>query len=250
MYNLLISIAASILVYVLTNQLGLDWWQALPPALMVLIALYLYLSRRLWKQVELQIKDAYKILEPFSQRTDLAHQVDKRNTLIDEAIKKIKLGYRLAKWQFLVKSQLDAQIGIILFSVKQDLSGALPYLEKAKNGRNWQAQAMLAVVYMKKHKPELMSETFEFAVRLNKKQDLLWNLYAFCLQKIKQQEKAIEVLIRAKKILPANKPIIDNLVLLQNNKKMKMKAYGEQWYQFQLEKPPMQKTKKPRFSRR
>lgn len=249
MFNVLLSLLAGTLLFLpFYKWLGV-WWQAFPPALLGLVACYIYLSRRAWKELENLIKNALGVLEPMRNRIDLAQHPERRNALIDEAIKKLKLGYKFSRWQFLVRSQIDAQIGIILYSIKQDLNASMPYLEKSFK-RNWIAQGMLAVAYMKKHKPEKMEEVFEVAVRLNKKQDLLWNLYAYCFQKMKKQEKAIEVLNRAKKILPANKHVIDNLVALQNNKKMKMKGYGEQWYQFNLEKPPTQKTTSPRFSRR
>ncbi|MEM1008655.1 MAG: hypothetical protein AAGJ35_06580, partial [Myxococcota bacterium] len=210
--------------------------------------LYFYLSRRTWKQTENLFKDAMQMLEPLQQRPDLANYPEKRNALVDQVIKKLKTGYALAKWQFLLRSQIDAQIGIILYSVKQDLKAAMPFLQNSFK-RNWMAQAMLAVCYLKKHKPDQMQNTFELAVRLNKKQDFLWSLYAYCLQKIKKTEQAIEVLGRAQKALPANNAIVENLVALQNNKKMKMKAYGDQWFQFHLEKPPNMK-KNIRYAKR
>ncbi|MCB9644132.1 MAG: hypothetical protein H6728_13735 [Myxococcales bacterium] len=224
-------------------------WQAIPPALIGLVGVYFYLSRRTWKQTEALFRDSMQLLEPLQQRPDIANNPDRRNAVIEQCIEKLKGGYALARWQFFLSSQIDAQIGIILYSVKQDFKDALPYLEKSFK-RNWLAQAMLAVSYMKKHKPERMEEIFEIAVRLNKKQDLLWNLYAYCLHKIKKTDRAIEVLGRAQKALPSNNVIVDNLVALQNNKKMKMKNYGEQWYQFHLEKPPTPKIANPRFSRR
>ncbi len=249
MLNLIFSLLAGAVVYgAMHIWLGV-WWQALPPGILAAVGLYFYLSRRTWKQVEELIKSALSLLEPLRNRPDLAQNQERVNALVDETIKKLKEGYRFAKWQFMVRSQINSQIGIILFSIKKDTTAAMEYLQKSFQ-RNWVSQGMLAVAWMKKHQPEKMEETFEIAVRLNKKEDLLWNLYAYCLQKIKRQDKAIEVLGRAQKILPNNKYLIDNLVALQNNKKMKMKDYGEQWYQFNLEKPPMQKTKTPRFSRR
>jgi hypothetical protein len=70
------------------------------------------------------------------------------------------------------------------------------------------------------------------------------------MAKIKQRDKAIEILNRGLKALPNNRQIVDNLAALQNNKKMRMKDYGEQWYQFHVEKPPQQKTKNARFTRK
>jgi predicted Zn-dependent protease len=222
------------------------WLKALPPALIGFVAIYFYLSRRTWKATEMLFQEAMQILEPLQKRPELANHPERRNAVIDESIRRLESGFALAKWQFFLASQIHGQIGIILFSIKQDLKAAQPHLEKSFR-RNWMAQAMLAISHLKRHKPEQMEETFEMAVRLNKKQDLLWNLYAYSLCKIKKTDRAIEVLGRAQKALPANNTIIENLVALQNNKKMKMSAYGDQWYQFHLEKPPVPKQ---RFARR
>lgn len=249
MLNLLISIGVGVAVYFGFYGWLKSWWQALPPALIALPAMYFYLSRRIWKQLEAQIMDAYKLLEPMAQRTDLVTKTAHRNTLIDEAIKKLKEGYSLQRWQFLVEKQIDGHVGVMLYRDKQDMNAAQPYLERSFQ-RNWLAQTMLAVTYMRKHKPDLMKKTFEIAVQFNKKQDLLWNVYAYCLYKIKERDQAMEVLNRGLKILPNNRTLADNLVALQNNKKMRMKDYGEQWYQFHIEKPPTQKTKKARFSKK
>lgn len=242
MINLILSLAIAGVVYVGSYYWLESWYQALPPALLIGGIAYYFLARRIGKKLEEIIKDAYKILEKLKHRKDLTLNKARRNAIIDEAIEKLKEGYKLAPWQFFVRSQIDAHIGILLYRDKQDLNEAIKYLERAFQ-RHWVALAMLAVAYMKKHKPEKMEETFELAVRLNKKEDLLWNLYAYCLNKIKKRDKAIEVLSRARKILPENQRLIDNLVALQNNKKMKMRDYNELWYQFHLEKPPQQRQR-------
>lgn len=252
MINLLLSFGAGALIFVPFYLWLQVWWQAFPPALIGFVAIYMYLGRRVWRQVELIMLEGQKILESLSNRQDLAKFPERKNMIIDKAIDKIKEGYALQSRQFLLGAQLDAQIGTILFGIKEDSNAALPFLERSfKKNRNWIAQAMLAIIYMKKHKPEKMEETFELAVRLSKKQDMLWNIYAWCLAKIKKTDKAIEVLGRARGILPNNRIITDNLVALQNNKEMKMKEYGDQWYQFHLEKPqvPTQFTKVARVRR-
>lgn len=249
MLNLIISLLAGTAVFFGFHLWLHSWWQALPPALIAFPAVYYYLSRRAWKQLEAKIMESYKILEPMAQRTDIVAKVAHRNALIDEAIRKLKEAYGLQRWQFLVEKQVDGHIGVMLYRDKQDMNSALPYLERSFQ-RNWIAQAMLAVIYMRKHRPEDMEKTFEIAVRLNKKQDLLWNVYAYCLAKLKQTDKAMEVLSRGQKVLPNNRTIADNLVALQNGKKMRMKDYSEQWYQFHIEKPPQQRSKKARFTKR
>lgn len=247
MLNIIIGLAAGALVQALAS-IWLVWWQGLPPAIIVAVGVYYYLTRMTWKKVEALIKEGTKVLEPLSQRPELARHPEKRSRLVDEAIKKLKEGYAYAKWQPFVKSQINAQIGVILFSIKQDMNEAFPYLQDSFK-RNWVSQAMLAVYYLRKHKPDVMEKTFETAVGLNKKEDLLWNLFAFCMDKLKKRDKAIEILGRARKHLPKNQHVIDNLVALQNDRKMKMKGYGDQWYQFMLEKPPAQRVRQPRFGR-
>ncbi|MCK6512930.1 hypothetical protein L6R29_23620 [Myxococcota bacterium] len=249
MLNLIFSLVAGIFLFV-PFYLWLNvWWQAFPPAVIGFVAAYFYLVRRTSKQTEALFRDAVQTLEPLQNRPEIASNPDRRNMIIDQSVEKLKAGYDLARWQFFLKAQIDAQIGIILFSVKDDFKEAMPYLERSFP-RNWIAQAMLAICHMKRHKPEKMEEAFEKAVSYNKKEDMLWNIYAYCLNKIKKTDRAIEVLGRAQKALPANNVIVENLVALQNNKQMKMKNYGDQWYQFHLEKPPTPKIPTPRFSRR
>ena len=43
---------------------------------------------------------------------------------------------------------------------------------------------------------------------------------------------------RDSKKLPDDQRLQSNLALLQNNKRMKMKVYGELWVQFMLERAP------------
>jgi hypothetical protein len=47
------------------------------------------------------------------------------------------------------------------------------------------------------------------------------------------------VLARAVETNPTDEKLKSNMVALQNEKKLKMKAYSPEWYQFHLEKPPM-----------
>ena len=249
MINLALSMLASALVYFGFLLWLKVWYQAMVPAVLIFVAAYYFLSRSTWERVRGVLEEAMQYLEGLNSRRDIAQQTEQRNQIVDEAIRRLKIGYAYGKWQFMVRSQIDAQIGIVLYQMRNDINAALPYLEKSFQ-RNWIAQAMLAVVYMKKHDPDKMKKTFELAIRFNKKQPLLWGVYAYCLQKIKDSDGALAVLNRATKDNPNNAAIQENLTMLQNGKKLKMKEVGDQWYQFNLEKPQMQKVKTQRFSRR
>lgn len=64
---------------------------------------------------------------------------------VEKAVEKLKSGYDYAKWQFMVKEQIDSQIGIIYYTNKQFEKKAAPYLENAfskKTGWLWQCMPL------------------------------------------------------------------------------------------------------------
>ena len=70
----------------------------------------------------------------------------------------------------------------------------------------------------------------------NGKESLLWNLYAYCLsEECKDNSKAIQILEKGLKKLPGDSHITENIENLKSGKKMKMRSFGDQWYQFHLE---------------
>jgi Tfp pilus assembly protein PilF len=96
--------------------------------------------------------------------------------------------------------------------------------------------AMLAISYMKRQKPSKMEQTFEKTVQWNSKESLLWNLYAYCLaEECGEKVKAIAVLEKGLKKLPGDSHLIENLENLKSGSKMKMRSFGDSWYQFHLE---------------
>lgn len=236
MYNLLISVAAGLAVAAAVRfGTNFGWVGAIVPGAVALLAAYFLLARRTWKQLEALFEEVQKDL--MGQR-------------FEKAVQALQGGFALAPWQFLVASQLHSQIGVLLY-VKQDFDGALPHLEKSFS-RHWVARAMLAVSrYRRKDLPG-MKKVFEDAVSASKKEGLLWCAYAFCLEKEGQREAAIEVMSRAAKANPSDDKVKAALQALQNDKRLKLgKLYGEQWFQFHLERiPPELMAGGPRGGRR
>lgn len=142
---------------------------------------------------------------------------------------------KFANWQFYIKKQMDAQIGMVYY-LRRDFSKAFEYLQKGFV-RHWVAMAMLGIIYMKRNQPKQMIATFDKAVAASRKEPLLWSLYAFCLEKIGDRNKAVTIMEKGIKKVGANELMSANLEALKNGKKMKMQEYGDVWYQFQLEKP-------------
>ena len=223
MYNLLISIAVGVAVSValaLGTNLGLA--AAIFPGVLAITIAYFVLMRRTWKRLE-AVFDAM--------------QKDVQAQKIDKAIQTLQGGFVLAPWQFLVASQLHSNIGILHY-LKQDLEGALPHLDKSFS-KNWVARGMLGAARYRKQDLDTATKVLEEAVRANKKEGVVWSLYAWVLEKEDRHEQAIAVLGRGVAANPSDEKLKTSLQALQNGKKLKLgKLYAEQWFQFMLERPP------------
>lgn len=223
MLNLAISLAAGLLVGLLvaiTTRLGAV--AAIVPGAVVAVGVYLVLVRRTWKQLEALFDQVQKELQ--AQKVDRALQI-------------MQSGFRLAPWQFLVAAQLHSNIGILHF-VKGNTEAALPHLEKSFT-RNWIARAMLGVVRYRARDLAGMTRVFEEAIKVNKKEGLLWQVYAWILEKEGRHAEAVALLGRAVTANPKDEKLKASLQALQNDKKLKLgKLYAEQWFQFRLENVP------------
>jgi len=218
MLSLAISVAAGLAVNILlAAAVGLQVWIATLIGVAVFAVVYLLLSRYFIKQISALMESA--------QRDIMAGRVEK-------AVKTLQGGFRYSRWHF-VRGALNAQVGMVLY-LKRDFAEAFEYLQKG-TVRHWVAMAMLAICYMKRNKSAKMTETFEKATTVTRKEPLLWNLYAFCLERVGERQKAIAVMEKGLKKI-ADERLKANLELLKAGEKMKMTAYGDMWYQFHLEK--------------
>ncbi len=270
MYTLLLSLGTVALLILIPTLLGLSLTWTVLPATLIGIFLFVWISRRISKRVE-AVTSAAEIemaqVQQLAQRPGAQSQVNigKR---FDAAIQLLQRGFLFERWQIGVGTMLNARIGILWFTrwialQKGGLVEAIPYLEKARiKGKKakllnsfWPAWAMLAVAYYKGRKETNRAiKVLEESVQAASKEGLLWSLYAWILWKEKRLNEAIDILARAREILPDDSRIAENLNALQNRKKMRMRDYGEQWYQFGLERPNMAGMKPqmghPRMRRR
>ncbi len=223
MINLLLSLAAG-LATVLAIRLGTEfgWAGSVLPGVVAAIAAYLVLARRTTKKLEALFEGMQKDLQ--AQR-------------FEKAIQTLQAGFALAPWQFLVGAQLHSNLGILHY-VRQNFDAALPHLEKSYL-RNWIARGMLATALYRKKDVPGATRTFEEAVKANKKEGVLWSAYAWVLEDAGRHDEAIRVLGRAVAANASDEKLKASLQALQNGKKLRLgKLYGEQWYQFHLERMP------------
>jgi tetratricopeptide (TPR) repeat protein len=141
---------------------------------------------------------------------------------------------KYAYWQFMIDKQMNSQIGMVHY-MRRDFNKAYEYLGKGFV-RHWIAMAMLAIIYMKRNQPQKMIATFDKALAGTRKEALLWSLYAFCLEKVGDRNKAVSIMEKGLKKVGSDELMASNLDALKSGGKMKMQSYGDIWYQFQLEK--------------
>lgn len=220
MYNLIISLGSSIVLFILSFFVfKIPLWISFLAAILLFSAAYVLIARYVMKKVSAIMEGAGRDLQ--GQR-------------IEKAVRSLQDALRLGPWQFSIAGQIHSQIGMIYY-MKRDFSNAFEHLEKSF-ARNWIAMGMLAISYMKRNKKEKMLSTFEKAVQWSSKESLLWNLYAYCLNETGDTDRAIKVLEKGRKKLPGDERLQGNLEALKSGKKMKMKSYGDMWLQFHLER--------------
>jgi tetratricopeptide (TPR) repeat protein len=219
MLNMLISFACSALSSALMMRfVTANIWITMAVSAVIFAAIFMLLTRITMKKVGAVMEIA--------QRDMLANRTDK-------AVKELQDGLKYGAWQIYVKQQIHSQIGTIYY-LKRNFNEAIPFLEKGFV-RNWVSTSMLAITYMKKNKTSKMIETFGKAVSANRKEPMVYAVYAFCMDRIDERGKAIEVLKKGV-AKTSDERLRENMALLEAGKKMKMKGFGDTWYQFHLEK--------------
>lgn len=226
MINLLLALLAGVagfLAFYLTRIAPLIG--AIFPGLVAVIAVYVLLARRTGKQLEAVMAVAQK--EMMARKPE-------------RAVQALQDAFSLSRWQFGITSSLHANIGVLLY-VQKKFDEAEPHLRKgaATMIKLWLAQAMLGAILFRRKQYEEMEKVFDKAMRGNKSETLLYAVYAWCENQRGEKKKAIEVLQKGVKENPSDEKLKTLLGRAQNDKRLKLDGWGEQWWQFWLETPPM-----------
>jgi len=221
MLNLLVSVVAAIALSGLVYFITPSYLLSSIVAVITIIGINILMGRVILKRLTAIFNSCEKEI---------------RSGKIDLAIEKMKQGYRYSKWQFMIKSQIDSQIGIILYATKR-FNEAMPYLKKPMK-RNTMAMSMLATQYYRNKDYDNMKKIVNDLVSVNKKDSFSQSLGAYLYSEIGNRDKAIDILNNALKKMPMDEKIEHNLDSLKNNKKLKMQTYGSLWMQLHLAKTP------------
>lgn len=153
----------------------------------------------------------------------------------ERAVSILKSGYRYNNYAFLVKAQIDSQIGVILYTQKK-FGEAYKYLQHS-NPRIMMGYLMLIIGHIKNNRTRNIDNDIKMLIRFNKKDPFVYSAVAYLYEEeLNDRDKALEILNKAAKAMPDNQKIIEHLTAFQNNKPFKMEKYGEMWYQLMLDR--------------
>lgn len=248
MLNLVLSLAIGFVVAAGIRLTGLPLVAGIIPGTIATLAALFLLGRRVF--TKLQAVNA----QVQAELATLSGNPKEHKAKVEKVVKMLEAALPLGRWQFLVEQEIWGQIGIIKYVFK-DQPGAEAAFKKA-SARNYLAKAMQAAMHHQRKEPQEMVAAFEAAVKAGKKASLVWAAYAWCLLQNKEKDKAIAVLGRAVAANPSDEKLKAALTALQNDKKLKMKAWEPEWWQLGLEAPPIQQPvfsgggRQMRFARR
>ncbi len=181
----------------------------------------------------LLMRRARKPLE--AARVEIEKHMNARR--FERAIEQLEKLRAVARWQPLVSSQIDEQIGAIRYAALDDPAGAVPHLERArwKGAETW---TMLAASLYRRRQFDQMEKVFQRATRKRPKEGLLWATYAWCELNRGERSRALDALARGRERLPSDERLRRLQEAVQNGKRMQMRPFGNDWFALRLEKLP------------
>jgi len=215
MYNVLLSVAASLAVFAL-NLLWLKPMAAAIPAIFVFGITLFFLTRRISKILEAEME----LIVPLLQ----ARKVDEARTHLDS------VRDRYGRWQFLLDGQVAAQMGMIDY-LQMKWDDALPRLEKGR-WRNWAAILCIALIHHRKGNKEKAYEEFAAAAKSSGTEPMIYMVWVTVLSRDGKRAEALEALAQAKVDMPDNEHIKNLHRTVANKKKINTKQFPQTWYQF------------------
>lgn len=215
MYNLLIAVGLSALMYVLV---GVGFYSSIAgvlPALIVFGVSYFFLARRTGRLVQAEMERLAPMLQ--QQKTDEAKE------LLESLVQ------RFGKWQFLLGGQLLAQVGMIDY-LRLEYDSALPNLEKGK-WRNWTALMCIALIHHRRGDAAAAEDHFVKARKAAPKEAMVYLVPAVVSARGGDRDAALTVLAEGLKVQDSQL-LKDVQNKIQNKKRVDVSKLPQTWYQF------------------
>ena len=219
MNNLLISLIAGVAGFLVGGQFG-SWSTGIVPAIILFIAAWIILMRRVSKKVETIMILAGKEFE--------AGRIEAGKKIVESA-------RPLGKWQFLLEEQIDGQLGSVEY-MQRNYKVARKILEKAGT-RNWQSVGMLAAMDIRTGAKDKAVIKMQGVKKSGKKDPTMWGVLVYSCVQAGDMDLALQSVTEglSNKDLSSSAPLLLLKTALQNGKGKKFKwarAFGQPWLMF------------------
>jgi hypothetical protein len=219
MNNLLLSLTAAVAGLILGAQFG-SWTTGIVPAIILFIAAWIILMRRISKKVEAIMILAGKEFE--------AGRVEAGKKLVESA-------RPLGRWQFLLEEQIDGQLGSVEY-MQRNYKAARKILERA-GSRNWQSVGMLAAMDIRTGAKDKAVIRMAEVKRAGKKDPTMWGVLTYACVQAGDTNLALKSVTEGlgHKDLANSAPLLALQTAIQNGKGKKFKwakAFGQPWLMF------------------
>ncbi len=214
MYNLLIAIAISAVVFGAAAA-GFGPWAGIFPALFVFPVAMFLLARRTGQQVQ-------AVLAPIPELAQ-AGKVDEVRKILEDARE------QYGSWQFFLGRQLTAQMGMLHY-MKMEFDEALPLLEQS--WRDWSTTVAAAAVHYRRKRFDEAWKAFEDARSYSPKEPALYAVEATLRSRKGDREGALGVLVTGLAALPDH-PLLRKLKnRIANKQRIDVGEFEQVWFQF------------------
>jgi len=215
MYNVLLAVAASLLMF----GVNLIWFKPIAagiPAILVFGVVLFLLTRRISKILETEMEQIVPLLQ--------ARRVDDARAHLDA------VRARYGRWQFMLDGQVAAQVGMIDY-LQMKWDDALPRLEQGR-WRNWSAVLCIGLIHYRRGDKDKAYEEFANAAGTASNEPMVYAVWVTLLTRDGKRKEALEALAKAKADMPNNTLIKQLHKTVANKKKINTKSFPQTWYQF------------------
>jgi tetratricopeptide (TPR) repeat protein len=215
MLNLLVALAVGVAVFAAVTALWGPIAAVFPAVFFAGLALFL-LARRIGSRVNAELEPLMGLLQ--------ARRIEDARALL------LGVKARYARWQLLLGSQIDAQLGMLEY-LQLHWDEALPLLEKGR-WRNGQAFACIGAIHWRRGDKTKAFEALARAQTVAPKDPMVAVVRATLLLRDDRREEALRALSDARGSLSSSKLILDLQARVAKKQKVDTKQFGEGWYQY------------------
>ncbi|MFT4976616.1 MAG: hypothetical protein ACI8S6_002521 [Myxococcota bacterium] len=232
MYNLLIALGIGALAFAAGSLATNTIIAGVIPAMLASGIGYFLLMRRTGKQLAVITQEAMDI---FQNKMPSARTPEAQQALFAEGRTALERGFSLQRWQFLIGSQLHAQLGSLSY-MQMDFTTAHSHLLKADTwlGRYtaWQPLSMLALIELRNGDKDAAVKRLSGLTTAGSKDALFWALYAVSAHRAGQTEVALKAISEGLEKVPSSKELKTLADQIRNKRRLTPEIFGQGWLQF------------------